>query len=77
MSFLSELRSTFSLLHKYAAFIRLINLLLDIDKWLGVFSFTVKSVSKIMSAFGAHTIDGLTNGGKLPLAAIPAFSNDC
>jgi hypothetical protein len=52
-------------------------LLLDIDKWLGVFSFTVKLVSKIMSAFCAHTIDGLANGGKLPLAAIPAFSNDC
>jgi hypothetical protein len=50
---------------------------LDIDKWLGVFSFTVKLVSKIMSAFCAHTIDGLANGGKFPLVAIPAFSNDC
>jgi hypothetical protein len=45
--------------------------LLDIDKWLGLFSFTVKLVSKIMSAFCAHTIVGLANGGKLPLAAIP------
>jgi hypothetical protein len=51
--------------------------MLDIDKWLGVFSFTVKLVSEIMSIFCAHTIDGLANGGKLPLAAIPAFSNDC
>jgi hypothetical protein len=51
--------------------------LLDIDKWLGLFSFTVKLVSKIMSAFCAHTINGHANGGKLPLAAIPAFSNDC
>jgi hypothetical protein len=51
--------------------------LLDIDKWLGVFSFTIKLVSKIMSAFCALTIDGLANGDKLPLVAIPAFSNDC
>jgi hypothetical protein len=51
--------------------------LLDIDKWLGLFSFTVKLVSEIMSAFCAHTINGLFNRGKLPLAAIPAFSNDC
>jgi hypothetical protein len=51
--------------------------MLDINKWLGVFSFTVKLVSKIMSAFCAYTINGLANGGKLPLAAIPAFSNDC
>ncbi len=51
--------------------------MLDIDKWLGVFSFTVKLVCKIMSAFCANTNDGLANGGKLPLAAIPAFSNDC
>jgi hypothetical protein len=51
--------------------------MLDIDKWLGLFSFTVKLVSEIMSDFCAHTIDGLANGGKLPLAAIPAFSNDC
>jgi hypothetical protein len=52
-------------------------MVLDIDKWLCEFSFTVKLVSEIMSAFCAHTIDGLANGGKLPLAAIPAFSNDC
>jgi hypothetical protein len=51
--------------------------MLDINKWLGVFSFTVKLVSKIMSAFYAHTINGLANGGKLPLVSIPAFSNDC
>ncbi len=51
--------------------------MLDIDKWLGVFSFTVKLVSKIMSAYCAHTIDGLANGGKLPQVASPAFSNDC
>ncbi len=51
--------------------------MLDIDKWLGLFSFTVKLVSEIMSDFCAHTIDGLANGGKLLLAAIPAFSNDC
>ncbi len=44
---------------------------------LGLFSFTVKLVSKIMRAFCAPTINGLANGGKLPLAAIPAFSNDC
>jgi hypothetical protein len=51
--------------------------MLDINKWLGLFSFTVKLASKIMSTFCAHTINGLANGGKLPLAAIPAFSNDC
>jgi hypothetical protein len=44
---------------------------LDIDKWLVLFSFTVKLVSEIMSAFCAHTIDGLANGGKLPLALFP------
>jgi hypothetical protein len=30
--------------------------MLDIDRWLGVFSFTVKLVSKIMRAFWVHVM---------------------
>ncbi len=30
--------------------------MLDTDKWLGVFSFTVKLVSKIMRAFWVHVM---------------------
>ncbi len=30
--------------------------MLDIDKWLGVFSFTVKLVSEIMRAFYVHVM---------------------
>jgi hypothetical protein len=30
--------------------------MLDIDKWLGSFSFTVKLVSKIMRAFYVHVV---------------------
>jgi hypothetical protein len=30
--------------------------MLDIDKWLGLFSFTVKLVSEIMRAFLAHVM---------------------
>jgi hypothetical protein len=30
--------------------------MLDINRWLGVFSFTVKLVSKIMRAFWVHVL---------------------
>ncbi len=58
--------------------------MLDINKWLGLFSFTVKVGKQNNESFlgacdapGACTIDALSAGGKLPFVASPACPTAC